>query len=55
MSAHAQGGFRPKAGFVPNEKVALLVGRAVLAEIYGEKQIQSEDRSRRSCTLVYGR
>jgi hypothetical protein len=32
----------PKNGFIPNEKTAIAVADAVLAEIYGENQIKGE-------------
>ena len=35
-------GFRPKNGFVPDQKTAVSVAEAVLAPIYGEKQVASE-------------
>jgi len=36
------GSFKPKNGFIPDEKTAVRVGEAVLETIYGEKQIASE-------------
>jgi hypothetical protein len=39
MSAQS---FRPKDGFVPNEKTAVRIAEAVLGAIYGEQQIASE-------------
>jgi len=39
MSAQS---FKPKDGFVPNEKTAVRVAEAVLGAIYGEQQIASE-------------
>jgi hypothetical protein len=35
--------FRPKNGFVPDEKTAIAVARAILGGVYGEKQIASEE------------
>jgi hypothetical protein len=35
-------GFKPKAGFVPDEKTAIAIAVAVWLPIYGEKQIESE-------------
>jgi hypothetical protein len=34
--------FRPKDGFVPDEKTAVRVAEAVLSPIYGEEKILSE-------------
>lgn len=36
-------GYSPKAGFVPDEKTALAVAKAVLTPVYGEKVLQSEE------------
>ncbi|MGH9690893.1 MAG: YbbC/YhhH family protein [Candidatus Acidiferrales bacterium] len=36
------GSFKPKNGFVSDEKTAVRVGEAILADIYGERQIASE-------------
>ena len=36
------GGFKPKDGFVPDEKTAIAIAVAVWLPIYGEKQITSE-------------
>jgi NTF2 fold immunity protein len=35
-------GYRPKNGFVPDQKTAIAVAEAVLVPIYGEKQVASE-------------
>jgi hypothetical protein len=35
--------YRPKNGFVPDEKTAIRIAEAVLTSIYGEKQIKSEE------------
>ena len=35
--------FKPQAGFVPDEKTAIAVGRAILDAIYGEKQTAAEE------------
>src|SRR5690242_11174484 len=35
--------FKPKNGFVPDEKTATAVGRAILSAIYGEKEIAREE------------
>ena len=34
--------YRPRVGFVPDEKPAVRVAEAVLSAIYGEEQMQSE-------------
>jgi hypothetical protein len=34
--------FKPKAGFVPNEKTAIAIAVAVWSPIYGEEKIQNE-------------
>ena len=39
MSAQS---FRPKDGFVPDEKTAIRIAEAVLSPIYGEQKIASE-------------
>jgi hypothetical protein len=39
MSAQS---FRPKDGFVPNEKAAVRIAEAVLSPIYGDEKIVSE-------------
>ena len=39
MSAQS---FRPKDGFVPDEKTAIRITEAVLSPIYGEQKIASE-------------
>jgi len=38
-----QHSYKPKDGFVPNEKTAIRIAEAVLTPIYGEKQIKSEE------------
>jgi hypothetical protein len=42
LGAQNAPGFRPKDGFVPDQKTAIAVGEALLTPIYGEKQIVSE-------------
>lgn len=42
-TASQQHSYRPKDGFVPDEKTAIRVAEAVLTPIYGEKQIKSEE------------
>jgi hypothetical protein len=41
--ASQQHSYRPKNGFVPDEKTAIRIAEAVLTAIYGEKQIKSEE------------
>jgi hypothetical protein len=36
-------GFKPKDGFVPDSVTAVKIAEAVLAPVYGEKQIESEE------------
>jgi hypothetical protein len=35
-------GYRPESGYVPDSNTAVKVAEAVLAPVYGEKQIESE-------------
>jgi NTF2 fold immunity protein len=42
-AASQQHSYRPKNGFVPDEKTAIRIAEAVLTAIYGEKQIKSEE------------
>ncbi len=35
-------GYRPKEGYVPDAATAVRIADAVLAPVYGEKQIESE-------------
>jgi len=35
-------GFRPESGYVPDSQTAVRIAEAVLAPVYGEKQIESE-------------
>ena len=35
-------GFKPKDGFVPDEKTAIAIAVAVWSPVYGEKEIQAE-------------
>jgi hypothetical protein len=35
-------GYKPASGYVPDSKTAVKIAEAVLAPIYGEKQIESE-------------
>src|SRR6266487_1248792 len=41
--ASQQHSYRPKNGFVPDEKTAIHVAEAVLTAIYGQKQVKSEE------------
>jgi len=42
-AASQQRAYRPKKGFVPDEKTAIRIAEGVLTAIYGEKQIKSEE------------
>jgi hypothetical protein len=42
-AASEQHSYKPKNGFVPDEKTAIRIAEAVLTPIYGEKQIKSEE------------
>jgi len=42
-AASQQHSYKPKNGFVPDEKTAIRIAEAVLTAIYGEKQINSEE------------
>lgn len=35
-------GYKPASGYVPDSKTAVKIAEAVLASVYGEKQIESE-------------
>jgi len=35
-------GYKPKSGYVPDSETAVKIAEAVLAPVYGEKQIESE-------------
>ena len=35
-------GYKPASGYVPDSKTAVMIAEAVLAPVYGEKQIKSE-------------
>jgi hypothetical protein len=42
LAAETEHNFKPKAGYVPDEKTAIAIAVAVWLPIYGEKQIESE-------------
>ena len=42
LAAETKHNFKPKAGYVPDEKTAIAIAVAVWSPIYGEKQIESE-------------
>jgi hypothetical protein len=42
LNGQARKGYSPKEGFVPDEKTAIAEAEAILAPIYGEKQVASE-------------
>jgi hypothetical protein len=42
VSELAGQGYKPASGYVPDSKTAVKIAEAVLAPVYGEKQIESE-------------
>ena len=41
-SSQSHSGYKPKDGFVPDQKTAIAVAEAVLAPIYGEQKVVAE-------------
>ncbi len=42
-AASQEHSYKPRNGFVPDERTAIRIAEAVLSAIYGEKQIKSEE------------
>jgi NTF2 fold immunity protein len=42
MAQNVDAGYRPKAGFVPDEKTAIKIAEAVLVPVFGDAQVNFE-------------